>query len=48
MWKSSFQGIVGAEDVDVNYGFEGVGRELRDRGEEVACCAATIQIILLA
>ena len=39
--QGSFEGVVGAEDVDVDDGFEGVGGELIDGGEEVACCAGT-------
>jgi hypothetical protein len=34
-----FEGVVGAEDVDVDYRFEGVGGEFLEGGEEVACCA---------
>ncbi len=37
--ESGFEGVVGAEDVDVHDGFEGVGAELVDGGEEVACCS---------
>lgn len=38
--ESGFEGVVGAEDVDVHDGFEGVGAELGDWGEEVAGCAS--------
>ena len=37
--EGGFEGVVGAEDVDVDDGFEGVGAELGDGGEEIACCA---------
>ena len=37
MGEGGFEGVVGAEDVDVEDGFEGVGAELVDGGEEVAC-----------
>ena len=37
--NGGFEGVVGAQDVDVHDGFEGVGAELVDGGEEVACCA---------
>jgi hypothetical protein len=37
-----FEGVVGAEDVDVDYGFEGVRGEAGEWGEEVACCAGTV------
>ena len=37
--EGGFEGVVGAEDVDVDDGFEGVGGELVDGGEEIACCA---------
>ena len=30
MWESCFQRIIGAQDVDVYNGFEGVGTELID------------------
>ena len=36
-WEAGFDRVVGADDIDVDYGFEGVGGELRHRGEEVAC-----------
>ena len=32
MGESSFEGVVGAEDVDIHDGFEGVGAELRYGG----------------
>ena len=44
MRKSCFEGVVGAEDVDVYNGFESVGAELVDRGEEIACCSCTATI----
>ncbi len=37
--EGGFEGVVGAEDVDVDDGFEGVGGEGGEGGEEVACCA---------
>ena len=40
--ESGFEGVVGAEDVDVHDGFEGVGAELGDWGEEVAGCAGAV------
>ena len=40
-WESGFQGVVGAEHIDVDNGFEGVGGEGSDWGEEVACCSRT-------
>lgn len=40
--ETGFEGVVGAEDVDIYYGFEGVGRELGERGEEVACCSGSV------
>ena len=44
--ESGFEGVVGAEDVDVHDGFEGVGAELGDGGEEVAGCAGAVEGIL--
>ena len=38
--EGGFEGVVGAENVDVDDGFEGVGAELVDGGEEVACCSS--------
>jgi hypothetical protein len=40
--QAEFGYVVAAEDVDVHDGFEGVGGELADGGEEVSCCAGTI------
>lgn len=37
--KGGFEGVKGADYVDVDYGFESVGGEAGERGEEVACCA---------
>ena len=37
--QDGFDGVVGAEDVDVDHGFEGVGGELGEWGEEIACCS---------
>ena len=39
MGECGFEGVVGAQDVDVDDGFHGVGTEGGDGGEEVACCA---------
>lgn len=36
MGERGFEGVVGAEHVDVDDGFEGVGAALRDGREEVA------------
>lgn len=40
--EGGFEGVVAAEDVDVDDGFESVGAELVDGGEEIACCAGSI------
>ena len=40
--ESGFEGVVGAENVDVHDGFEGVGAELGDWGEEVAGCTGAV------
>ena len=37
--EGGFEGVVGAENVDVHDGFEGVGAELGDGRKEVAGCA---------
>lgn len=42
--EGGFEGVVGAEDVDVDDGFEGVGAELGDGGEEIACCAGAARL----
>lgn len=34
--EGGFGGVVGAQDVDVDDAFEGVGAQLQDGGEEVA------------
>ncbi len=39
MREARFEGVVRADDIDVNDGFEGVGGELGDGGEEVSCGA---------
>lgn len=39
MGQGRFDGVVGAQDVDVHDGFERIGAELVDGGEEVACCS---------
>lgn len=39
--KGQFGHVVGAEHIDVDDALEGVGRELRQRCEEVACCSGT-------
>lgn len=39
MGQGCFDGVVGAQDVDVHDGFERIGAELVDGGEEVACCS---------
>lgn len=44
--ESGFEGVVGAEHVDVHDGFEGVGAELGDWGEEVAGCAGAVEGVL--
>jgi hypothetical protein len=40
--EAGFGGVVGAQDVDVDYGFEGVGGEVGDGGEEVAGCSGAV------
>ena len=40
MGKCGFKSIIRAEDVNVHDGFEGIGAELCDRCEEVACCSS--------
>lgn len=42
MGEGGFEGVVGAEDVDVDDGFEGVGAELSYGSEKVACCAGAV------
>lgn len=42
MRDGGFDGVEGAEGVDVDYGFEGVGAEAGDGGDEVACCAGAV------
>lgn len=42
--EGGFEGVVGAENVDVHDGFEGVGAELGDGREEVAGCAGAERI----
>lgn len=39
MGQHGFGGVVGAEHVDVDDGFEGVGGELGEGREKIACCA---------
>ena len=39
IWERGFEGVEGADHVDVDNGFEGVCGEASQRGEEVACCA---------
>lgn len=36
MREGGFEGVVGTEDVDIDDGFHGVGRELGDWGEKVS------------
>ena len=48
MGQAGFDGVVGAQYVDVYYCFEGVWRELCERGEEVSCCAGSAGRITLA
>lgn len=40
--EGCFEGVVGADYVDVYYCFEGVGGEATDWGEEVACCSCSV------
>lgn len=40
--EGGFEGVVAAEDVDVDDGFESIRAELVDGCEEVACCAGSI------
>ena len=40
--QRGFEGVVGAEDVDVYDAFEGVAGELGYGGEEIACCAGAV------
>lgn len=42
MWECGFEGVVRAEDIDVDDGFHSVGGELGDGGEEISCCACSI------
>lgn len=37
-----FESVEGAEDVDVDHGFEGISAEACERGEKVACCAGAV------
>ena len=46
--ESGFEGVVGAENVDVHDRFEGVGAELGDWGEEVAGCAGAESMMRMA
>lgn len=39
--EAGFGGVEGAEHVDVDYGFEGVGGEMGEWGEEVAGCSGS-------
>lgn len=39
--EDGFDGVVGAEDVNVDDGFEGIEGEVGDGGEEVACCSGS-------
>lgn len=49
MGECGFEGVVGSEDVDVDDGFHGIGRELGDWGEEVSSRAgAAIPFTVLA
>lgn len=43
--EADFGGVVGAEEIDVDDRFHGVGGELGQRREEVACCAGAGGII---
>ncbi len=40
--EGCLQGVVGAQDVDVEDGFEGVGGEGEEGGEEVAGCSCAV------
>ena len=40
--EGGFEGVVGAEHVDVHDRFEGVGGELGYGREEVACCSGAV------
>ena len=44
MGESGFEGVVGAQHVDVHDGFESVGAELGDGREEVAGCSGAARI----
>ena len=48
MGKGCLEGVVGTEDVNIDDGFHGVGAELLDRGEEVACCSGAVERLILA
>ena len=43
--EGDFCGVVGAQKVDVHDGFHGVGGELGEGGEEIACCAGAVGMI---
>ena len=45
MGNGGFEGVEGADCVDVDYGFEGVGGEAGEGRDEVSCCASAVQII---
>ena len=46
--KCSFEGVVGAKDVDVNDGLHSVGGEVVDRGEKVASCARATKVVYVS
>lgn len=47
MGDGGFEGVEGADCVDVDYGFESVGGEAGEGGDEVSCCASAVRIISL-
>lgn len=47
MWEGKFGYVERTENVDVHYGFEGVGRQLSEGSEEVSCRAGTSWDVLV-
>lgn len=47
VWHSSFDGVEGAEDVDVHDGFEGVGAHAFHGDNEVTGCSGTVGSLAL-
>lgn len=43
--QSSFQGIIGAKNVDIHHRFESIGRQLLDGGKEITRGASTAELV---